>query len=82
MNEKKNFYEELYGEISKMKKNQAYIDSKEDYKLNFSFLLEIFGKKRTELYNFFVSAIFGIDYAEEERYWFKISAIIFLMVRS
>ena len=39
MNEKKNFYEELYGEITKMKKHESYIDSTEDYKLNFSLLV-------------------------------------------
>lgn len=61
MNEKKNFYEELYGEITKMKKNEAHIDAESDYKLNYSLLFEIFGKKSTKLFNFFMSNIFGID---------------------
>lgn len=61
MNEKKNFYEELYGEISKQKKTEVNMDNPDGYKLNFALVMEIFGQEPTELYRFFASSIFGID---------------------
>ena len=59
MNQKKNMYNQLYGAITKLKKNWAYID-KDDYKLNYTAFYSIFGEQKTELFKFFVAYMFGL----------------------
>ena len=41
LNQKKNMYNELYGQIVRENKNAAFVDD-QDYKLNYTFLHEIF----------------------------------------
>lgn len=44
-----------------MKKNEAYIDSDSDYKLNYTLLHKIFGLNSTELYKHFMHFLLGIE---------------------
>jgi hypothetical protein len=57
MNQKKNMYDELYGEIAKERKNSAFIRH-DDYKLNYSFLNEIFKENHSEIFKFCCDFIF------------------------
>jgi hypothetical protein len=57
MNQKKNMYDELYGEIAKERKSFAFIGH-DDYKLNYSFLYEIFKEEQSEIFKFCCDFIF------------------------
>ena len=51
-------YDELYGEIAKQRKNHAFIES-DDYKLNYTFLYEIFGEEKSEVFKYFCDFLFN-----------------------
>lgn len=52
-------YNDLFGEITKERKNKAYVDS-EDYKLNYTFFHEVFALKPTKLFHYFCTNILGV----------------------
>lgn len=47
-----------------MKKNQAYIDSDSDYKLDYTLLYKVFEEKSTRLFDYFLHFTFGIEHKE------------------
>lgn len=64
LNQKKNMYNELYGQIVRENKNAAFVDD-QDYKLNYTFLHEIFTENVTKLFEFFCSKILGVSHQLE-----------------
>lgn len=52
-------YNELFGEIARERKNSAYVEQ-QDYKLNYTFLHEVFPKHPTRLFRFFAQRVLGV----------------------
>lgn len=54
-------YNQLFQEIARDNKNTAFVEA-EDYRLNYTFLHEIFGGKPSKLFTFFCLGILGVYY--------------------
>jgi len=54
-------YNQLFQEIAHDNKNTAFVEA-EDYRLNYTFLHEVFGGNPTKLFAFFCMRVLGIYY--------------------
>jgi hypothetical protein len=59
LNQKRMMYNDLFGEITKERKNRAYVEH-DDYRLNYSFFHEVFALGQTKLFLYFCSKILGV----------------------
>ena len=67
MNQKKMMYNELFSQIGQEKnKNSAFVEAN-DYRLNFTFLYEIFEENPSKLFLFLCRKIMGTVYMANKK---------------